>query len=254
MHDLSSEVSNSHPKISIGVVVYNGIAHIRNALDSIVGQPYKNIELVVVDGGSSDGTQDVLKEYAEHISVLVSEPDKGIYDAMNKACSLASGDWLLFLGCDDVLLDGFSEAAEYLVRTDAVYYGDIILRSRNMVIGGEFSKYRLMNRNICHQTIFYPRAVYKKYSYSLDYKWLADYAYNIRLFAEGIPFVYMGKVVTLFNDKAGSSLGDPAFEKNKMKLIRESFGSGYWLMKLVRNAIERLVRMVIGNKSLGWKW
>lgn len=97
MHDLPSELKNSPPKISIGLVVYNGAEHIRCALDSIVRQSYKNIELIVVDGGSTDGTQDVLNEYAEHISVLVSEPDKGIYDAMNKVNSLATGDWLFFL-------------------------------------------------------------------------------------------------------------------------------------------------------------
>ena len=126
MHDLPSEMKNSPPKISVGLVVYNGVEHIRSALDSIVRQSYKNIELIVVDGGSTDGTLDVLHEYAEHISVLVSEPDKGIYDAMNKVCSLATGDWLIFLGCDDNLFDTLGNVAELMTDPDTVYHGDVI--------------------------------------------------------------------------------------------------------------------------------
>ena len=249
MRDMPSEIKNGTPKISIGLVVYNGIEHIRNALDSIVRQSYRNIELIVVDGGSTDGTQNVLKEYAEHISVLVSEPDKGIYDAMNKVCTLATGDWLIFLGCDDVLLDTLGNIAGQMTNPDSIYYGDVIFRSSGKIYGGKFSKYRLMNRNICHQALFYPKSVYKKYSYNLNYKWLADHDYNIRLFGKGIPFVYLGAVVSIFNEKGEGSHGDAEFEKERLELIRESFGISYYLMKLVRNQIVKVVKNVIGLKS-----
>ena len=143
MRSLSSDMKNSFPKVSIGVVVYNGVEHIRNVLDSIVGQSYRNIELIVVDGDSKDGTQNVLNEYAQHISTLVSEPDKGIYDAMNKVCSLATGDWLIFLGCDDVLFDALSSIAKQMSDPDSVYYGDVVLRSSGNIYGGKFSKRKL---------------------------------------------------------------------------------------------------------------
>lgn len=243
MHDLPCELKNSPPKISIGLVVYNGAEHIRGALNSIVRQSYKNIELIVVDGGSTDGTLDVLNEYAEHISVLVSEPDKGIYDAMNKVCSLATGDWLIFLGCDDVLLDTLGNITKLMTNPDSVYYGDVILCSSGEIYGGRFSKYRLAQMNFCHQTMFYPRLVYKKYSYSLDYRWLADYAYNIKLVGFGIPFVYMGEVVSVFNDKGGSSLGDAEFEKIKISLIRSSLGLKYALFEIIRSLIDRAVNI-----------
>lgn len=232
------------PKISIGLIVYNGFEHIRSALDSIVSQPYKNIELIVVDGGSTDGTLDVLHDYAEHISVLVSEPDKGIYDAMNKVCSLATGDWLIFLGCDDVLLNIICEVAASLNQPDSIYYGDVIFRSNDRVVGGKLSKLRLMKSNLCHQSVFYPMTVYKKYSYSLDYKWLADYAYNIRLFGDGIPFVYMGITVSIYNDKGGSSLGDAVFEKNKLRLIRESLGTAYALLEILSRLVDKAARTI----------
>src|ERR1035438_4308675 len=136
-------VASQNPKITIGIVVYNGVEFIRHALESVINQTYKNIELIVVDGGSSDGTRIILTEYASSISTLVSEPDQGIYDAMNKVCSLATGDWLLFLGYDDVLLDSLAHISELLTDTDAVYYGDVVKRCSSKFYGGEFSRFRL---------------------------------------------------------------------------------------------------------------
>ena len=238
MHDLSSEMKRSSPKISIGLVVYNGAGHIRDVLDSIVKQPYRNIELIVVDGGSTDGTQNVLRKYAEHISVMVSEPDKGIYDAMNKVCSLATGDWLIFLGCDDVLLDWLGNITGLMTNPYKIYYGDVIVLSSGKIFGGKFSKLRLMKENFCHQAIFYPRLVYKKYSYSLDYNWFADYVYNLKLLGDAVPFAYIGVVVSIYNDKGGSSRGDAEFEKRKISLIRSSLGTTYALIEILRRRIE----------------
>lgn len=237
---MPSEVNKSSPRISIGLVVFNGIEHIRVALDNIVRQSYRNIELIVVDGGSTDGTKNVLDEYAEHIAVLISEPDKGIYDAMNKVCSLATGDWLIFLGCDDVLLDTVCNMAVQLNDPVAVYYGDVILSSTGKIYGGEFSKYRLMKQNICHQALFYPRDVYMKYSYNLNYKWLADHAYNLKLLGDRVPFVYTGVVVSLFNDKGLSSHGDADFSRDKKKLIRAAFGNTQVLIGILRRRIVAL--------------
>ena len=234
-----------HPtKISVGIVVYNGVEHIRNALDSIVRQTYKNIELVVVDGNSDDGTQDVLNEYAQHISVLASEPDRGIYRAMNKVCSLATGDWLIFLGCDDVLLDALANVAEHMSEPDCVYYGDVVLRSSGKIYGGKFPKHRLARMNFCHQAVFYPGSIYKKYLYSSEYMWLADYAYNIKLVGFGVPFRYVPEVVSVYNDKGGSSLGDAEFEKKKIELIRSSLGITYALFEMLRRPISRIYRYI----------
>ena len=245
MHVMSNEMKNGTVKITVGLVVYNGAAHIRNALDSIVKQSYKNIELIVVDGGSNDGTLNVLEEYAEHISMLVSEPDKGIYDAMNKVCTLATGDWLIFLGCDDVLLDTLGNISKIMTDHDDVYYGDVIWRSNGRIYGGEFSKYRLMRTNFCHQSIFYPKSVYKNYSYNLNYKWLADYAYNIKLAGLGIPFKYAREVVSVYNDKGGSSRGDAVFDKDVFRLLRASFGNAYALFGMLLRSVDKVISVIV---------
>ncbi|MEQ1667695.1 MAG: glycosyltransferase family 2 protein [Sulfuriferula sp.] len=225
MNKLLGEIGGDFPKVSIGIVVFNGIAHIRNCLDSVTHQSYKNIELIVVDGDSKDGTQDVLKEYAEQIAVLVSEPDKGIYDAMNKVCSLATGDWLIFLGCDDVLLDTLSDIVKVMHDSNTIYYGDVILRSNSKIYGGKFTSDRLFQQNFCHQSVFYPRCVYKTHQYSLQYKALADYAYNLKLFGSSlVSFSYLNKLVAIFNDQGFSSHGDVDFYRDRVRLIYESFG------------------------------
>ena len=234
------------PRISIGIVVYNGVAHIRRALDSVVQQPYKNIELIVVDGGSTDGTLEVLREYAPYIPVLVSEPDRGIYDAMNKVCARASGDWLIFLGCDDVLLDKLDEIAALLKRPGTVYYGDVIKRSSGKIFGGSFSKYRLMRYNICHQSLFYPKEVYASYSYSLDYRWLADYVYNLKLLGDKVPFVHIGVVVSIYNDEGGSAAGDVDLTRDQLRLIREAFGNTYALIEVLCRLRDKVASFASG--------
>lgn len=244
MPDLHKDAEKSSPKISIGIVVHNGVVHIRNLLTSIMKQSYRNIELIVVDGGSSDGTQKILQEYKNEIAVLISEPDKGIYDAMNKVCRLATGDWLIFLGCDDILLDVLGEISILLKSPDTVYYGDVNFRSNGAVYGGKFSKYKLMQDNICHQAIFYPKSIYQKYMYSLNYKWLADYEYNIKLVGDGVRLIYLGKVISIYNDKGGSSNGDAEFVRDKRRLIRTYFGNGYFIIKILHDLAVKAAMML----------
>ena len=137
---------------------------------------------------------------------------------------------------------------------DSVYYGDVVLRSSGNIYGGKFSKHRLARMNFCHQAVFYPRSVYKKYSYSLEYRWLADYVYNIKLVGAGIPFRLRGEVVSVYNDKGGSSLGDAEFEKEKLDLIRSSLGTAYALLEMLRRPIEKLNIRLVLKKLLPYSW
>src|SRR5690606_11312876 len=89
------------PKVSVITVCFNSESTIRDTIESVRGQRYENIEHIIVDGGSSDGTMDVVSEYADSLGGVVSEPDKGLYDAMNKGIRLASGDIVGILNSDD---------------------------------------------------------------------------------------------------------------------------------------------------------
>jgi len=92
-------------KISIITAVYNGEQTIEECINSIINQTYKDIEHIIIDGGSTDGTLDVIKKYKDNISKVISEPDKGIYDAMNKGIALSTGGIIGFLNADDVYAD-----------------------------------------------------------------------------------------------------------------------------------------------------
>jgi glycosyltransferase involved in cell wall biosynthesis len=215
----------------------------------VVNQSYSDLELVVVDGGSTDGTLEVLNEYAGKITKLVSEQDSGIYDAMNKACAIAQGDWLIFLGCDDTLSGSLDTIATRLTNESTVYYGNVIIRSTGRTYGGRFSKYRLMQANICHQAIFYPRTIYKTNSYTLKYRLLADYEYNLRLVGHGVKFEYMNIEVAIFNSAGASMAGDPDFELDKLLVIRQNFGRAWATLKRLRTMAVAVIKPDCGRRS-----
>ncbi|MFZ5562877.1 MAG: glycosyltransferase family 2 protein [Thermodesulfobacteriota bacterium] len=223
------------PLISIITVVLNGADTLERAIKSVVAQKFRDLEYIIIDGGSTDGTLDVIRRYAPHLACWTSEPDKGVYDAMNKGVSLSKGRWVYFLGADDYLLDGFTSAAERLKEDTTLYYGDVYRPVMGRTYDGRFSAYKLACRNICHQSIFYPRRVWSRFSYNLKYPVLADYDLNLRCFAdEGLRFEYIPETIAVFSDEGGLSptRTDSAFEKDKPALIREIFPA--WIYALMR--------------------
>lgn len=100
----SKKSHEGKPLITIITVVYNGEKYLEETIQSVINQTYDNVEYIIIDGGSTDGTLDVIRKYENRIDYWVSEPDKGIYDAWNKGVSLSMGDWIAFLGADDFYL------------------------------------------------------------------------------------------------------------------------------------------------------
>ena len=93
------------PLISVITVVFNGARTLEQTINSVLAQDYENVEYIIVDGGSKDGTLNIIRNYEEKIDCWLTESDKGIYDAMNKGLDITGGDWVLFLGADDALYD-----------------------------------------------------------------------------------------------------------------------------------------------------
>jgi len=100
--------SQTYPLITIITVVYNGEKYLEETIKSVINQTYPNVEYIIIDGGSTDGTLDIIKKYEDYIDYWVSEKDKGIYDAMNKGILVSNGKYLLFLNADDFLITYFS--------------------------------------------------------------------------------------------------------------------------------------------------
>ena len=229
------------PLISVITVAYNAAEHIIDCIESVKDQPFKNIEHIIIDGASTDGTLDILNAHENDITYWRSEKDNGIYDAMNKAVKYARGQWLLFLGADDKLLPGFSEMAVLLTDPDCIYYGDFVFETMRKA-GGEFDAYRFSKACICHQNIYYPKVVFEKYQYNEKYPINADYHLNLKLWADKtIRFEYHPIIIAMFSSAGVSSTKvDEAFEKDKGKNIRKYLGTLVYYRYLLKEFRKKI--------------
>jgi glycosyltransferase involved in cell wall biosynthesis len=221
-------------KVTVIIVTYNASATLQKSLDSVYMQTYLDIELVVIDGNSNDGTKDILVANNDKITYWKSEPDKGIYDAMTKALKQATGNWIYFLGADDELLPDFSNMLAELKLPNTIYYGSV--HTRGLKPLGEVSDYYLAKHGIIQQSIIYPKIVFEKYSYNLKYRSSADFALNMQCFGDkSLQFVHLNHVIANFshNGVSGQSR-DLVFEKDKPGLILKNFGFKFWLRFMIR--------------------
>lgn len=146
------------PLITVITVVYNGEKHLEETILSVVNQTYENIEYIIVDGGSTDKTLDVIKKYENQIDCWVSESDNGIYDAMNKGLSLASGEWINFMNAGDAFWrpDSISDifCGRYDLQDSDFIYSDTMLdRKRRLHCSIEKNR-------IIHQALIYKKSVH----------------------------------------------------------------------------------------------
>ncbi|WP_374166313.1 glycosyltransferase family 2 protein [Arcticibacter sp. MXS-1] len=170
------------PLITIITVTYNAGDYLEQCIQNVQSLKYPWLEHVIIDGNSSDNTREILKQKSDQITFWKSEPDRGAYDAMNKAVKHAKGDWILFLGADDTLLQGFDEMAYNLRDKNTIYYGNHYWGDE--LNGLEFDSYQLTKENVCHQSIFYPSSVFRKYQYNERYKLRADHVLNMQVWGD----------------------------------------------------------------------
>ncbi|GAB1536524.1 glycosyltransferase family 2 protein [Geovibrio sp. ADMFC3] len=213
-------------KISIITAVWNNRETIRDAIESVLSQTYKNIEYVVVDGGSTDGTVDVIKSYGDKVTKFVSEKDKGIYDALNKGVNMATGDVIGFLHSDDVFADENSVAkiAEaFRKNTDGVYSDLVYTLKKDTSKVLRFWKScdftpKLLSHGWmpAHPTLYFRREVYERFGmFDLNFRIAADYDFILRVFTSGINTVYIPEV--LYKMRLGG-----ASNKSLKNIIRKS--------------------------------
>lgn len=115
-----AESSGEFPLVTVITAVFNGHQYLAGCLESVINQDYPNLEHVILDGGSTDGTVEILRRYEDRIALWISEPDAGVYDAWNKGLGLAHGEWISFLGADDEYLPGAISAYMSLARENPI--------------------------------------------------------------------------------------------------------------------------------------
>lgn len=181
-----------NPKISIITVTYNAAKTIEQTILSVVNQTYSNIEYIIIDGGSADGTIDIIKKYQGKIAYWVSEPDNGIYDAMNKGIVVATGDYVYFLGADDWLVDTLviGKVVNYILRehieridilAGLVWRVDEKLKIKKL---SSVLKEEEIYLGIPHQGMFVKTNLYRKNLFNTSLKLVADYDFVIKVWKE----------------------------------------------------------------------
>lgn len=210
-------------KISIITVCYNSSATIEDTLKSVESQTYNDIEYIIIDGNSKDNTLDVVSKYKHIVTQLVSESDKGLYDAMNKGVELATGDYVGILNSDDTFYEPETivKVADFLaINPLDACIGDIVQHRNGNIIRKYSSKNWIPEKLKVgfmppHPSIFFKRELFKKFGlYQLGYKIAADYELIIRYFLKfGISYKYSGIITTSMAVGGESSSGMSSYKK-----------------------------------------
>lgn len=238
-------------KVSVVTVCYNAKECIEDTIISVINQTYNNVEYLIIDGHSTDGTMALVDKYRPKISRIISEKDKGVYDAMNKAISLSTGEWIIFMNAGDkfvsnTVVSDFFEGESY-DKSVAVLFGNPIIVYPN-------SKYERCDKpsnkgyiSVNHQCAFTRKSYLDVYKFDLKYKIAADADSFKRIQDCGGTFVYKNIPVAEYEHLDGIS------SKHRMELNRE-IGQIYnishglrWLFRCLLVQKEVLSRKLFGN-------
>ncbi len=218
------------PLITIVTVVFNGEKHLEETILSVINQSYDNVEYIIIDGGSTDSTLDVIKKYNGQIDYWVSESDGGIYEAMNKGIKLSIGSVIGIINSDDFYMVGAAlDSMSAIVSTGADFsYGKVHLIKENGVVYGstrplsqEEIKTRIFKEMpYPHPSIFVTKSAYKKSGiFDLHYKLSADYEFLLRIFTQKYIGVNTEKFVSFFRE-GGRSGGIQTFNETRKVVMR----------------------------------
>ena len=197
------------PLVSIITVVYNGEKFLEETIQSVISQTYENVEYIIIDGGSTDGTLDIIKRYEDKIDYWISEKDKGIYDAMNKGIDVASGEIMGLINADDWYEKDTIDMVIKKYSGDKnfdIFHGNLnYINKSEKIYKPNFShrKMLLQGMSLYHPTCFVKRSVYEEEKFDTNYQLVADYKLIFSMMLKGKKFCYIDKV--LANMRAGGA-------------------------------------------------
>ena len=251
----------SVPLVSIIVAVFNGKDTLQQCIDSVAQQTYPNKELIIIDGGSKDGTVDLIKANREKIVYWISEPDRGIYNAWNKGLAQAKGEWICFLGADDYLWDTqvlkrMAAQLEKLPSSIRVAYGQIMMLSaegQELYSVGEpwqevkesFKQYM----TIPHQAVMHRRSLFERHGkFDESFRIAGDYELLLRELKTG-EAVFIPDIITT-GMRVGGISSQPG---NTMKALREFARAQRMHGQLLPGRLLRKTMFIVFMRLLLWK-
>ncbi len=215
-------------KLSIITVNLNNMEGLQKTCDSIISQTFKDFEWIVIDGGSADGSKELIEEYGSNISYWVSEPDKGIYNAMNKGIKVAKGEYLYFLNSGDYLFDSNALSDVFLDNPkEDIVYGFVAREhsGRTKILDGflakdDISLIDLYYQTIPHQGTFFKSSLFEKYGlYNENLKIVADREFYIKTIIYGNVTVKFYPITIAVFEDGGISSTSPYYQKEKKEVL-----------------------------------
>jgi len=223
IYNVSSSVIGGSLKFSIITATLNSENTIKNTLESVISQDFPELEYIVVDGNSTDGTLDIIREYETIVSHLISEPDCGIGDAFNKGIRLAHGEFIGIVSGDDYLLPGalkeVERAAHQNPDTDVIYGNAVVIDGQNQhqfIVRPDPDFSHIWQRQpLKHAATFVRRSAYQRYGlFDLGYRCAMDYELILRFYLRGARFVYVDYPLAAFRSGGTSN-------RNMLKTFQE---------------------------------
>lgn len=212
--------------LSIITINFNNYAGLKRTIDSVVVQSFHDYEWIIIDGGSKDGSRELIEQYSAHFSYWVSEPDKGVYHAMNKGIARAKGEYLMFLNSGDWLVDSntLQKCISYGFSSDVIY-GDSLFVYENQVVEYRYHSPLTLNDLytgfLGHASSFIRSNLLRQEKYNEDYKIVSDWEFWIKLAMRNGSFFHIDEFVSYFDTTGISSTDDILRSRERRQVISE---------------------------------
>ncbi len=227
------EFVREKPLITIITVVFNGDRSIENTILSVLNQVYSNLEYIIIDGGSTDNTLEIIAQYNDQIDYWLSDIDEGIYDAMNKGIKLARGEWVNFMNCGDRFASKDVLSLFSVTQYDAdIIFGDAIV---------EYDKFQSLFRRVplkkmwkripfCHQASFTRRELMRQCNFDLEYRLSSDFDFLYKAYLANKKFEYVNKIICFFDFKTGATKSDAfrSIYERRHSVLSKSYSIKKW--------------------------
>jgi len=241
------------PLITVITVVFNGEKYLEETIQSIINQTYDNVEYIIIDGGSTDGTLDIIKKYENKIDYWISEKDKGIYDAMNKGIDVATGDWINFMNAGDgfydidVLNKIFSQ--NDLKKIDILYGNhNVIYPHKTRIAKAGNMKNIWKGSQFSHQSTFVSSIVHKANKYNFYNKIAADFELFYTLYKKKINFKYVDIIVVNYSAGGFSDTNRVACRVSFWNVVEKSTKVNfYYIWTILKEIFKGWVKKFVGK-------
>jgi glycosyltransferase involved in cell wall biosynthesis len=243
--------SNTIPLISVVTVVFNDVEHIESTIKSVLNQSYSNVEYIIIDGGSKDGTVDIIKKYEDKIDYWVSEEDLGIYDAMNKGIDLISGDWVNFMNSgdlfyqDNVLHEMFYESE--LHSTDVLFgHHQVIYPSKLEIRHAGCINNLWKASQFCHQSAFIRSSIHKDIKFNLSNRIGADFEFFYELSKDSKKFQCKNVIVSSVSSGGLSDIKRIDSIVGRWNVVeKKTYVNFYYIITIVKEMIKDKVKLLL---------